>query len=87
MSDSGDVNIQGTMSDSGDVKIFQWDRNDYFLEVYSFTHGSTRWWCLKSPEMDQKSSRASPASGYESSKCVVGGDPFDSSGKSSRHSP
>ena len=28
--------------------------NDYFLGVYSFTHGSMRRWCLKSPEMDQK---------------------------------
>ena len=33
---------------------------------------------MKFPDMDQKSFRASPASGNESGKCMGGGDPFDS---------
>ena len=58
-----------------------------FLAYRSFTLGSTWWRFLKSPEMDQKSSRASAASGNESRKCSGSGDPSDSPTKSGWFSP
>ena len=58
-----------------------------FLAYRSLTLGSTWWRFLKSPEMDQKSSRASAASGNESRKCSGSGDPSDSQWKSWWFSP
>ena len=58
-----------------------------FLAYRSFTLGSTWWRFLKSPEMDQKSSRASAASGNESWKCSGSGDPSVSQWKSWWFSP
>ena len=55
--------------------------NHSSLGEYSLTLGST-WWRVKFPEMDQKSFRASPASGNES--WGGGRDPSDSPRKSTR---
>ena len=56
--------------------------NDFTLDAQSLTLESTWWPHVKSPEINQKSFRFSPASGNESWKCGGGGDPSESPRKS-----